>query len=411
MAYTVTTRNSYGSRLSNSAKGVGMGFILLILGTILLFWNEKRTAYTGKMLKEAHKTCVELGDISVIHPEMDSKFVHATGLASTAETLGDSQTGVSTNAVKLIRRVEYYQWVESSTTSRKDKVGGAEEVTTTYDYDLEWVDSPVDSKSFADPSYRNANSVLVDIPDQTLRAQKVDFGAYRLSGRLIEQMSGEVPLNVDIDAASLKSLLPSSVTQDGLEHISVRGNVIYLKEDPKTGSDDVGDVRITYTQVPGGNVSILATVQGDTFGDFTAKNGYSMQTLYQGTRSMEEMFTSEKEGNKTLGWILRLVGFLLLYFGFRSIFDILTTLLKVLPFLSRIMGFGVGIVALILALVWGLLVCGVAIMIYRPVVGILVIAVAVGIFILTSSSGKGKITEPLPSEGLRGNNPTPPDAR
>ncbi len=392
MAYTVTTKNSYGSRLSNSLRGVGFGFVLLILGTVLIFWNEKRTAHRADMLKQAQKECVELGDIAILHPEMEGRLVHATGMASTTEVLNDPQFGVEANAVKLIRRVQYYQWVENSTTTRKDKIGGSEEVTTTYDYDLQWVDDPVDSREFHDPSYRDANSILVNIDDKRSTASNVDFGAYKLSSKLVSQISGEVPLNLDLSEgtlASLKAMLPPLLATDSLSHVTVLGNTVYFKGDAKTNSDDVGDVKVTFTQVPAGNVSIMASVSGNTFTDFVAKKG-SLQTLYEGTHSMEDMIQSEKQGNKAIGWLLRLLGFLLLYLGFRNIFDILKTLLKVLPFLASIMGLGVSIVSFVLALVWGLLVAGVGIIIYNPLVGGLVLGAAVVIFILASLSKKGK---------------------
>ena len=69
MAYQKVTKTSYGGRLKNALSGVGMGFVMLIAGTVLLFWNEGRTVKTTKMLKEAQGVCVELGDIEQIDAE------------------------------------------------------------------------------------------------------------------------------------------------------------------------------------------------------------------------------------------------------------------------------------------------------------------------------------------------------
>ena len=52
MAYTETRTVSYGSRLSNSFKGIGTGFILLIAATVLLWWNEGRAVHTAQDIKE-----------------------------------------------------------------------------------------------------------------------------------------------------------------------------------------------------------------------------------------------------------------------------------------------------------------------------------------------------------------------
>ena len=53
MAYQKVTTTSYGSRLKNSLGGVGLGFVMIIAGIALLFWNEGRTVKTTRMLKEA----------------------------------------------------------------------------------------------------------------------------------------------------------------------------------------------------------------------------------------------------------------------------------------------------------------------------------------------------------------------
>ena len=37
MAYVEKTTTSYGSRLKNSLGGIGMGFVMLIAGIVLLF--------------------------------------------------------------------------------------------------------------------------------------------------------------------------------------------------------------------------------------------------------------------------------------------------------------------------------------------------------------------------------------
>ena len=126
MAYQKVTKTSYGGRLKNALGGVGMGFIMLIAGTVLLFWNEGRTVKTTRMLKEAQGVCVELGDIGQMNPEMDGKMVHACGQATTRDILTDGQFGISVNAIRLIRSTEFYQWVEHTSTTTKDKIGGGQ---------------------------------------------------------------------------------------------------------------------------------------------------------------------------------------------------------------------------------------------------------------------------------------------
>lgn len=402
MAYQKVTKTSYGGRLKNALGGVVAGLLLLVAGTVLLFWNEGRTAKTTSMLKEAQKVCVELGDISQVNPDMNGKMVHACGFADTGDILTDGQFGISVNAVKLIRNAEFYQWVEHSSSTTKDKIGGGQETVTTYTYSKEWVSGPVNSSEFEDPDYKGINNdVLLKLDDRSWQAQNVSFGAYKLPEALASQMSKRAPLIVDLEPEVVDGYEADfhkefDVAADQ-SFVHTDGNVIYLGINP--GNPTVGDVRISYEKVLPGDVSILAKVVGDSFEKFTSKNGYSLLTLQDGTVGLENMFESEREGNKTMAWILRIVGILLVVFGFRNIFDIITALLKVIPFLGNIAGLGVGIVAWVLGLVWSLVVIAISWVAYRPVLGISLLVAAAALIWFLGKKSKEKAAAPAgPSE-------------
>lgn len=395
MAFQKTTNTSYGTRLKNSFGGVGTGFILLIAGILLLFWNEGRTVKTARMLKESQGVCVELGDISAVNPEMDGKMVHATGMAETDEILTDDLFGISQNAIRLSRTVEYYQWVEHESSTKRDKLGGGQETVTTYTYSKSWVPFPVDSQEFEDPDYRGIyNGPLMTCDDMTVQARNVRFGAYRLPESLVSQMSRRQEFTVTPDPEIIgqlnRQLLQIDTTaRDTMVH--VRGAVIYLGANP--GAPNVGDVRISFEKVVPGEVSILAKVNGDTFEQYTAKNDYSMLRLRDGAVGMDSMFAQARSSNKTTGWFLRLLGFLLLLWGFRNIFNIITSILKVVPFLASIANLGVGLVSGVLALALWLIVVAIAWIVYRPVLGIILLAAAVALIIFLGKKGKEKEKE------------------
>ncbi|MCR5326252.1 MAG: TMEM43 family protein [Bacteroidales bacterium] len=379
MAYQKVTTTSYGGRLKNALQGVGAGFIMLIAGTILLFWNEGRTVKTTRMLKEAQGVCVELGDIEQVNSEMNGKMVHASGFANTMDVLTDDQFDMSIIGVKLIRNAEYYQWVEHTKTETKDKVGGGQETITTYTYSKEWVSSPVNSSSFEDPSYRGIdNDILLNVEDKTWQAENVQFGAYTFPEGLISQMNNSKPMNVELKEEVVeyyeKEFHRTYSVSETDTFLHPNGNVLYIGLNPNSAR--VGDVRVTYEMVLPGDVSILAKVNGNTFDKYTAKNGYSLMTLEDGTVGMDEMFANEHAANKTTAWILRLIGILLIFFGFKNIFNIITQLLKVLPFLGNIANLGVNLVAGVLAFAWSLIVIAIAWLWYRPVLGIILLAAA-----------------------------------
>ena len=379
MAYQKVTTTSYGGRLKNALSGVGMGFLMLIAGTVLLFWNEGRTVKTTKMLKEAQGVCVELPGIEAVDAEYNGKMIHASGFAATEDILTDGQFDISVNAIKLSRYAEYYQWVEHEQSETKDKVGGGQETITTYTYSKEWVSSPQNSSSFEDPAYRGIdNDVLLNVENKTYQAEHVSFGAYVFPEALISQMNDSKPFNIELKPEVIQQYETEfhnhynvSATQSFM-HPS--GNVLYIGVNPN--SPTVGDVRVTFKEVLPGDVSILAKVNGNTFEKYTAKNGYSLITLENGTVSMDEMFANEHASNKAIAWILRVIGILLIVGGFKNIFNIITAILKVLPFLGNIANLGVGLVSWVLGLAWSLIVIAIAWLWYRPLLGIVLLVIA-----------------------------------
>lgn len=202
MSVEVTTE-SWGSRLGNSFKGVIVGGVLFLAGIPLLFWNEGRAVKTAEALEEGEAACVEVKDITTINRDNEGHLVHMTGMASTQETLMDPLFNcVSLNAIRLTRKVEYYQWVESSSTREEKNVGGSTTKTTNYSYSTQWSSTPVDSSKFNNPAYRSLNTVAYPVTtgtglngaNATVDATMVNFGAFMLSPSQISKISGNQPV-------------------------------------------------------------------------------------------------------------------------------------------------------------------------------------------------------------------------
>lgn len=415
MAYTEVTRTSYGSRLKNSLGGIFIGILLFLGGTALLWWNEGRAVKTTKMLKDAEKNYVEMENISKVDPAFEGQLVHAMGLATTTDSLADPTFNVGAVAVKLNRQVEYYQWIEHAKSEKKDKIGGAQETTTTYTYSKDWRSSPVNSAEFKDPDYHGRNFVYNQFEELEKAAEKVSFGAYRLNSSQISSFHNSQPLNVTLDkeiltsiekacsdvrkAKGLSDVVPAADSvkataeeEQQLKYAHVSGNVLYIGRSPQM--PEIGDVRITFTVDLPAKASILAKVMGDTFTSWKAKNGKMFQALYMGEKSAEEMFSSEHATNTIITWLLRILGVLVIIGGLRSIVSIVPTLLKVLPFLGQILESGLGVVCGIIGLAWSLIVIALAWLFYRPVLGVALLVIAgLLIYWLVSRSKKKKAAQ------------------
>ena len=106
---------------------------------------------------------------------------------------------------------------------------------------------------------------------------------------------------------------------------------------------------------------------------------------------MEDMFQQEHDTNKTLLWVFRLVGLLLVFFGLKGIVEIVITILKVIPFVANIVNLAAGIVLAVVAFAWTMLVIAIAWLFYRPLLGILLLALGIGALVFFA--GKGKKSE------------------
>lgn len=393
MAYQEVKTTGYGTRVGRSFKAIGTGLLLFIGGTALLWWNEGRAVKTDKMLNEAEKACVVMDNPDKIDRTLDGELVCATAVANTTDSLTDQLYGVGANAIALKRKVEYYQWVEHSKSESKDKLGGKEETTTTYTYTQEWVDKPVESSKFKDPLYQQKNRVLTTVKDEEQWAENVTFGAYKLSESLIHRISSNEPLELAINEDLLHQLNTSiaGTAADSTRYVHQSGNVLYYGTAP--ASPKVGDVRVTFEKIVPAKVTIISQVTNDTFKPFKAKNGKRFETLVMGQQDAEEIFSAEHSANSLWLWVFRFAGALLVISGLKCIFGFLEMLLKVVPFLANIVGWGVGLVCSVVGAVWSLIIIALAWLFYRPVLAIALLVVAAFLIWVFAFKGKEKLRQ------------------
>ena len=213
MAVTETTTESWGSRLGGSIKGVAIGGALFIAGIPLLFWNEGRAVKTAKALEEGASVCVKLPNADTVDATMDGKLVHVTGTAKTDDQLGDDLfPGLNPKAIRLTRKVEFYQWVENEKKEKKKNVGGSETTVTTYTYSKKWVSKPVDSSSFREAGHDN-QVFFPEASDRTLVAETARYGAFELTADQIKRIGGAKP--VELKPEYIPESLQGRVTISG----------------------------------------------------------------------------------------------------------------------------------------------------------------------------------------------------
>ena len=362
MSVTETTNIGWGSRLMSSIKGVIFGLVLFVGAFIVLFWNEGRAVRTHKGLQEGAGAVVSVS-AEKVDGGNEGKLVHMTGEATTDETLSDPAFNVSANAIKLHRSVEMYQWKETKETKTRKKVGGGQEKTTTYDYEKVWKDGVINSDGFKQKT-GHQNPASMPYESTTFTAGKVTLGAYTLSSSLVSKMNSwsTVPINAtDLPNAAI-----------------VQSGTVYIGQGSLT-NPQIGDVKVSFESVAPSVVSIVSKQVGETFSPYNTEQETTIDMLTEGTATADDMFTAAESANKTMTWILRVVGFVMMFIGLMAIFKPLTVVADVIPLFGNLLGLGLGIFSGILSAGLSFITIAIAWIFYRPLIGISLLVVAVGL--------------------------------
>jgi hypothetical protein len=127
----------------------------------------------------------------------------------------------------------------------------------------------------------------------------------------------------------------------------------YLGQNP--ASPAIGDTKVTFKVVRPATVSIVARQVANTFEAYQAKAGGSVLLLTYGTVGSDAMFKTAEKANKTLTWIFRAAGFLLMFIGLFLIFNPFAVVADVVPIFGSLLRAGVagfvGLMASTLSLV------------------------------------------------------------
>jgi len=361
MAVSETTTIGWGSRLGSSLKGILFGLGLFIAGFPLLFWNEGRAVTDTKTNEEGAASVVE-ASAGEVDPSQEGRLVHVVGEATTQDVLSDGEYGVSATAIRLTREVEMYQWVEHSETREEKKLGGKVERTTTYSYSRQWCLSPVSSDGFKEQQGHVNPPARRELGTARQYAKNVTIGVRSLNDSQIRSIGGGERLLVKYQPVGTN------------EFFEITGTV----PEPR-----VGDIRVTYTVVRPHVVTVVAAQLGQTFMAYTAKSTKKqISHVMDGAIDAEGVFAAAERGNRILTWVLRLLGFFIMYRGLKSVLEPLVVLGDVVPFVGTIVGIGTSVAAFAVAAPCALVTIAVAWLFHRPVVSCVLLAAAGAIVFL-----------------------------
>lgn len=392
---TITTNQSWFSRIGGAFTGVIVGIVLVFVAIWFLWGNEGRAVKTERSLTEGAGLAVTVPSTAV-SPGNEGKLVHTTGTLVIAEPLTDPDFAITASGVRLTRNVEMYQWVENSEETTRTKLGGGTETVTTYTYAKEWKSGRVDSSGFKEAGHDNPEAT---VQETDIMAPSGTLGAYTVGENVLSQLGDAqaVPITEEQGAAIQQAI--------GNRPMTISGNQIILGESATAPA--VGDLRVSYTVVPAGPISLYGAQTGDTFSQFQTKAGDALLRVARGTQTAAAMFKTAQDDNRTMTWIIRVAGIVGLMIGFGLIMAPIGVLADVIPFLGSIARLGTGIIGFVLAILIGFLTIALAWFAFRPILSIILIVIALAVVIGFGVLGKKKDKARAAAEAA---NPTPTPA-
>lgn len=456
------THQSWFERLGSAAWCVLLGlFIVIPLSVATLWVNERRAAQLETLLALGEAEAETIRTKGVDLSLYDGTLVHLSSESVKGlEPLRDARflsVQMPIGCIKIRTTVEVYQWQEEQKqVTTKNKVGGGTTTIQTYDYHKAWCSSYVDSSCFEESHlHQNRHKVnKLEPGTQTTVSGLVKYGEpYRLQSDLVRQLNNFQDAEKLVGSTLQFQSYVFTRQDDGRYHYP--GN--------RTMSEpDIGDCRAKVEYVLDGPASILALQLADksgnrTFGPYrTVSRGLcarraeeelkqrrmaaaekepddiykedkcldfgpfcclcaccnlitfcfatalppQIYTVWPSERTKAECFDSERAWAGVKQWSVRLLAWLCLWIGFNMLFEPLSVLLDIVPFLGPYLGSGVswmiGAFTLLITMALASLIVSIAYLTYRPLIGVLYLAATFGVVLFIHALGQYGSAQPIP---------------
>jgi len=138
-------------------------------------------------------------------------------------------------------------------------------------------------------------------------------------------------------------------------------------------------------------VSVVSKQTGTTFEPYRASAGMDIEMLKRGVVGAQAMFESALKENSILTWILRGVGFFMMFLGLALFFRPLSVLADVIPAFGSLLAFGTGLFAFVISAALSIATIAVAWIVYRPVLGAALLAVTIALVVALVSRGRKRV--------------------
>jgi len=257
--------------------------LLNVLGATLVFAGVALVAVTARAVLQFDTVSalhggqvIDLGQDAVDGTVPYGHMVRVVGVPRVVEPARDPEFNLSVATPTLSRHVEMFQWHEVQLGAKVQ-------------YELDWADHWIDDRDFREPQ-GHANPHGLPLSDERFESPVVQIGNLRLSPAIRRVLPGAATVAPDV-AALPPNLAASFVRQ---------GN--YLQTSQRAGDPQLGDVRVSWDQVPPHLMTVVARLEGDQLvpAEGTA-DGQGYQVAIGNVR-LHELFPDLPSAPEAVNW-------------------------------------------------------------------------------------------------------------
>lgn len=347
-------RTGYFKRIVSSFVGALVGILLFFGSFAVLFINEGRE----NLAEYARESKV----FDPASPPGSDELIHVIDTMD-AETYATDPYLNDGSYIYLERQVYFYGYEEEENRETRENFGGSETTVTTYSYERKWLKDPQKQSTFqGDSSERpvalvNYDQWIDEMPDGiTNVAETITIGGTPVSSSQL-MFSGAKDLELS------ETLVDGTMLGD---NESVSSGVIYRSNSSGTstpGVPEIGDVKIVFKVITNADRGLYlgAYEEGFLVPFYTEKDNV-IHRFFQGVESREGAIDLLQTEYESALWMMRLIGFLMMFMGLLLVGKPVFVLISVIPIFSRIgrglyavLAFAVSLVLTLLTIVLGMI--------------------------------------------------------
>lgn len=342
--FTETTRVSFGARIKNAIKGIGLGIAFIGISVSGIFWNEGNSVRTARALTEGAGAVVPLKDLTP-QAENEGALVHINGALVLDGLLQDGALGIEggPQTVRLERKVEQFAWIEEKRTRSENNTGGSQDRTTEYTYRMDWTDSPKSGAEFR-VSEGHIN------PPAPIRSDVFYHDQGKIGDFVVTEGVGNLgasePVILSQDQAKT---IGAALGLDG--DMRLTAGVVQTSE--AIEAPQLGDLRISYFVSDIDAASVVGVQHEGTLIPYVAENGRNVFLIEEGLKPASAMFETAQDANRFQTWALRALLIVIMFLGFKALLSILDVVASFIPFLGWLTSSVTSLVSLALTFVVG----------------------------------------------------------